>query len=112
MNGAYEEQEPELEAYEQPDDSHNFDMVTAFVSDAHNAEMLAVGVQSVLEAQGIPTLLVSGSQFPSLPFEVRVPAARLEEARAALAAAERAGPEAAEEGERQFEAQGGSEDAG
>lgn len=89
-----------------PDPSDDLDLVTAFISDAHNAEMLALGVRSVLEAQGIPTVIVSGSQFPNLPFEVRVPRAQLEEARAALAAAEQAGPEAAE---REFEAAGGSE---
>jgi CRISPR-associated DxTHG motif protein len=83
--------------------SHGFDMVPVFASDAPNAEMLATGMRSVLEAQGIPSLLVSGSMFPSLPFEIRVPQARLEEARKAIAAAEEAGPSAAEEGERETE---------
>jgi hypothetical protein len=95
------------EPREPPDLSHDLDLVTAFASDAHNAEMLALGVQSLLEAQDIPTVLVSGSQFPSLPFEVRVPRARLEEARAAIAAAEEGGPEAAEQ---QYEAAASSED--
>lgn len=95
------------EPRELPDLSHDLDLATAFASDAHNAEMLALEVQSLLEAQDIPTVLVSGSQFPSLPFEVRVPRARLEEARAAIAAAEQAGPEAAQ---REYEAAAGSED--
>ncbi len=104
---ADESEEPETG--EPLDTSHDLDMETVFISDAHNAEMLATGVRSILEAQGIPTLLVSGSQFPSLPFEIRVPRARLEEARAALQAAEEAGPAAAEEAEREYELSGGSE---
>jgi len=96
------------EAQPRPDASHDLDLVTAFASDAHNAEMLALEIQSLLEAQDIPTLLVSGSQLPSLPFEVRVPRARLEEALAVIAAAEQAGPEAAE---REFDAAPPSEDA-
>lgn len=89
-----------------PDPSHDLDLVTAFACDAHNAEMLALGIQSLLESLEIPTVLVSDARFPSLPVEVRVPRARLEEARAAIAAAEQAGPEAAEQ---QYEASAGSE---
>ena len=99
------------EAEELIDTSHDLDMVPVFVSDAHNAEMLAVGMRSILEAQGIPSVLVSGSPFPSLPFEVRVPRARLEEAHAALEAAAEAGPAAAEEAERQYELRAESEDS-
>jgi len=104
-----QEEQAGAEPTESPDPSHDLDLVTAFISAAHNAELLALGVQGVLEAQGIPTVLVGGSQFPNLPIEVRVPQARLEEARAALAAAEQAGPEAAEAAEREFEASGQSE---
>ena len=85
------------------DASHDLDMVPVFASDAHNAEMLATAISSVLEASGIPTLVVGSAQLPSLPCEIRVPRARLEEARAALAAAEEAGPAAAEEAERESE---------
>jgi hypothetical protein len=87
--------------------SHDLDMVPVFVSDAADAEMLAMEIRSILEAHGIPSVLVSGSMFPSLPFEVRVPKIRLEEARQAIAAAEEAGPSAAEEAERESEAEGG-----
>jgi hypothetical protein len=86
--------------------SHDLDMVTVFISEAPDAEMLSMQLRSILEAQGIPSVLVSGSVFPSLPFEVRVPKGRLEEARRAIAAAEEAGPSAAEEGEREFEGGG------
>lgn len=87
--------------------SHDLDMVPVFVSDATDAEMLAAGIRSVLEAQDIPSVVVSGAMFPNLPYEVRVPKSRLEDARRAIVAAEAAGPEAAEEAERESE-QGGS----
>lgn len=86
---------------EQPiDTSHELDMVTVFQSDAHNAEMLAAAIQSLLEANGIPAMTLSPGPIPSLPYEVRVPRARLQEAQAAIRAAEEAGPAAAEEGAR------------
>jgi len=89
---------------EQPmDTSHELDMVTVFQSDAHNAEMLAAGIQSLLEANGIPCVILSPGPIPSLPFEVRVPRSRLEEAQAAIRAAEEAGPAAAEEASRMSE---------
>ncbi|MGE5569896.1 MAG: hypothetical protein ACM3S5_12735 [Rhodospirillales bacterium] len=83
--------------------SHDLDMVTVFASDAPNAEMLALEIRSILEAHDIPSVLVSGSMFPSLPYEVRVPKIRLDEARRAIVAAEDAGPPAAEEAERETE---------
>ncbi len=79
------------------DASEDLDMVPVFSSDAHNAEMLATAIHSLLEANGIPSIIVGAAGFPSLPFEVRVPRARLEEAQQAIRAAEEAGPEAAEE---------------
>ncbi len=92
------------ELIEEPVDiSHELDMATVFSSDAHNAEMLATGIRAILDANGIPSVLVSGSPFPNLPYEVRVPKTRLDEARRAIAAAEEAGPTAAEEAERESE---------
>lgn len=79
------------------DPSHYLDMAPVFASDAHNAEMLAMEVCSVLEAFGIPAVLVGSPQIPSLPVEVRVPKARLEEARQVLAEAEASGSAAPEE---------------
>jgi len=79
------------------DTSHDLDLVTVFSSDAHNAEMQASGVLSLLEAAGIPALLVSPGPIPSLPYEVRVPRARLEQAQRVIQEAEAAGPAAAEE---------------
>ena len=98
--------DPIPEAADAPADaSHDLDMVPVFASDAHNAEMLTTAISSVLEASGIPTLVVRSAQLPNLPCEIRVPRARLEEARAVLAAAEEAGPAAAEEGERESESE-------
>ena len=55
----------------------------------------------------VVAVLVSGTVFPNLPFEVRVPRAKLEEAQRVIASAEEAGPAAAEEGERESEEGGG-----
>ena len=88
---------------DEPDLSHDLDLVTVFSSDAHNAEMLALEIESVLDASGIPTVVVGGTAFPSLPYEVRVPRALVDEAEQAIRAAEEAGPAAAEEAERQTE---------
>lgn len=74
-------QEPEDED-EVPEEglSHDLDFVTIFSSQAHDAEMEAISLRSVLEANGIPCVVIGSSQFPSLPFEVRVPKSRLLEA--------------------------------
>jgi hypothetical protein len=88
--------------------SHDLDMVPVFVSESSEAEMVSMQIRSILEAQGIPSVLVSGSVFPNLAFEVRVPKLQLEEARKAIAAAEEAGPSAAEEAEREGEQGGGA----
>jgi hypothetical protein len=86
--------------------SHDLDLVPVFQSDRPEADMLAAQIRSILDADEIPSVLISGSMFPSLPFEVRVPRKRLDDARKAIAAAEEAGPAAAEEGEEASE--GGS----
>jgi hypothetical protein len=51
--------------------------------------------------------MVSGSVFPNLPFEVRVPKSHLAESRQAIAEAERAGPAAADEAELESESEPG-----
>ncbi len=91
------------------DVSHDLDMVAIFRSETSDAELLTTQIRSVLDAHEIPSVLVSGSMFPSLPYEVRVPKARLEEARQAIAAAEEAGPAAAEEAERESETETGTQ---
>ena len=84
---------------ESGDTSEALDLVTLFSSDEHNAEMQAMGVRAILEAGGIPAVIVGSSVYPNLPFEVRVPKAQLEEARLAILEAQAAGPDAAEEAE-------------
>lgn len=79
------------------DPSHDLDLVPVFSAVGQNAEIAALGVRGVLDAQNIPSVLISGAQLAVLPFEVRVPKAMIDEARQALAAAEEAGPAAAEE---------------
>jgi hypothetical protein len=86
-----------------PDDSEDFDLVTVFSSAEHDAEMEALAVQSVLEAGGIPAVIVGSSVLPNLPFEVRVPSSRLEEAETLIADSKAAGPAGAEEAERASE---------
>jgi hypothetical protein len=87
----------------EPDDSEDFDLVSVFSSDEHNAEMQVQAVQNVLEAGGIPAVIVGSGVLPNLPFEVRVPSSRLEEAQKLIADSEAAGPAGAEEAERASE---------
>lgn len=82
---------------DQPDNSEQFDLVTVFRSDEHTAEMEALAIHGLLEAAGIPAVLVGTSVLPVLPFEVRVPKARLEEAERLIAESQATGPQAAEE---------------
>lgn len=79
------------------------DLVTLFTSDAHNGEMEAMAIQGILEAGGIPSVLVGFQAMPSLPFEVRVPSARADEARRLIAESQAGGPEAAERAEKASE---------
>ena len=96
--------ESELEpGPEELDTSGELDLVTAFSSDRHTSEMEALAVQSVLEAGGISSVVVGGGVIPSIPFEVRVPKARLEEALRLIAESEAAGPRAADEAEQASE---------
>ena len=88
--------------------SSDLDLVTVFEADGATGEMESMEVQAVLEANGIPAVTVGASVIPSLPFEVRVPKERIEEARKAIVEAEEAGPLAAEEAERESEVGGGA----
>lgn len=83
----------------QPDDSHDMDMVTLFSSNNYDAEMEATQIHSILQSNGIPSVLVGASTLPMLEFEVQVPQDRLEEGQRILAEARAAGPAAAAEAE-------------
>jgi hypothetical protein len=84
---------------QEPDASHEMDMVVLFSSSNYDAEMEATAIHSVLEANGIQSIIVGTSSLPVLEFEVQVPKDNLEEARRILADAQAAGPAAAAEAE-------------
>ena len=86
------------------DASHTFDLDVVFEGVGTTAEMEAIGLRSVLDAYGIPSVLVGTPQVPTLPFLLKVPRVHLEQARQAIAEARKAVPEAAEEAERASEA--------
>ena len=88
------------------DPSHDLDMVTLFSSLNHDAEMEANAIHSVLEANGIPSIVVGTPQIPAFEFQVQVPRERLEEAERVLAEAQEAGPAAAAEAEQASEEPG------
>jgi len=79
------------------------DLVTVFSSDHHNAEMEALAIRGLLDASGIPSVVVGSSVYPNLPVEVRVPQALAEDAGRAIEEFQAAGPQAAEEAERASE---------
>ncbi|HLN01793.1 MAG TPA: hypothetical protein VK335_21065 [Bryobacteraceae bacterium] len=87
--------------------SHDLDMVTLFSSQNHDAEMEANAIHGVLEANGVPSMVVGTPQIPSFEFQVQVPKARLEEAERVLAEAREAGPAAAVEAEQAGEESNG-----
>ena len=91
-------QEPEPES-ESVDPSHDLDVVTLFSSSNHDAEMEAMAIHSILQANGIPSMLVGASTIPVLEFQVQVPKADLEAAKRVLEEARAAGPAAAAEAE-------------
>ena len=82
------------------DTSHDLDMVALFTSANHDAEMEANAIHGLMEASGIPSIVVGTPQIPSLEFQVQVPKARLEDAERVLAEAQDAGPTAAAEAEQ------------
>jgi hypothetical protein len=84
--------------------SHDLDMESVLQSVGAEAEMEALAVHSLLNAAGIPAILVGSSSLPNLPFEVQVPHDHVDEARRRIAEAKAAGPAAAEEAERATEA--------
>jgi hypothetical protein len=81
------------------DPSHDLDMVPLFTSQTINAETEADVIRGILDANGIPSILIRASGYPSLGFEIRVPHAWVEEAERIVAEQREAGPEAAVEGE-------------
>ncbi len=89
----------EPEPNEELDTSEDLDLVTVFYSEEHDAQLRAQLIRGLLEAGGVPTVVVDTSPLPNLPSEVRVPKVRLEEALRLIAESEAAGPRAADEAE-------------
>jgi len=81
------------------DTSHDLDMVPIYMSQTIDAEPEADVIRGLLDANGIPAMVVRGLGFPSLGFEVQVPRASLEEAQRIIDEQRAAGPEAAAEAE-------------
>ena len=71
--------------------------------DGYIAEMEAMSLKAILDSNGIPAFVVGGSMMPNLPVQVRVASADEERAKAVIAEATAAGPEAADEAELQTE---------
>jgi hypothetical protein len=80
------------------DPSHELDMVPVYDSQTIDAEMEAGMIRGILEASGIPTIVV-GTPYPPLGFGVHVPRNMLQEAERLIAEQKEAGPEAAAEAE-------------
>ena len=78
--------------------THALDMVT-LPGGTVSSEMEADMIRGVLDAGGIPSLLVAAAQYPNLGFEVKVPRGRVVEAETMIAEARAAGPDAAAEAE-------------
>jgi len=78
-------------------------MVTLWSSGAVTAEAEADVIRGVLEANGIPSMVVGAAQYPNFGFEVKVPRGKVVEAEEILAAAQEGGPAAAEAAEAETE---------
>lgn len=86
------------------DESPALDTETVFSAPAGpTAEIEAMSVKSVLDAAGIASFIVGDSVLPNLPFEVRVAKEYAARAREVIEEARAAGPQAAEEAERNTE---------
>ncbi len=100
-------QDPDREEEQSGEDvlltSHALDMVTLWTSNGVSAEIEADMIRGVLESNDIPVMVVSASQYPNLPVEVRVPRGKLKEAEELIEQAQKAGPEAASEAEAESE---------
>lgn len=98
-------QEPENTSA-QGDASHELDLATLWSSSNHDAEMEAMQIHGLMQANGIPSILVGPSTIPVLEFQVRVPVDIIGDAQRILEEARAAGPAAAEEAQRLGESEG------
>lgn len=85
------------------DPSHELDLVTITEVQGTTAELEALAIQSILDANGISAMVVGSSTLPNLSFQVRVSKTDVESARVAITEAREAGPAAAAEGASESE---------
>lgn len=78
----------------EPDADEALNLTTVFTGDGASGEMQAEEIHSLLDASGIYAVIVGTHSLPNLPFEVRVAAERVEEARQILADAQSSGAQA------------------
>ncbi len=98
--------DPEPESTERLDTSEELDLVTVFHAEEHDAQSEVQVVAGLLEAGGVPCVIVGGPEFPNLPYEVRVPKGKREEALALIAESRSVGARGAEEAEALTESEG------
>jgi hypothetical protein len=82
------------------DPEHHLDAEVVFSGQGTGAELEAMNIRGVLEANGITVITTPVFPMPTLAVEIRVPKDEAESARQVLDEALRAGPEAAEREER------------
>jgi Putative prokaryotic signal transducing protein len=78
-------------------------MVAVFSSSNHDAEMEAMAIKGVLDANDIPAMIVGPHVLPTLEFQVQVSADDLDKARHAIRVARQGGRQAADEAEKASE---------
>lgn len=78
-------------------------MLPVFSSSNYDAEMEAMAVKGVLDANDIPAILVGPHVLPMLEFQVQVPEHLLDQARQLLRDARQGGRKAADESESETE---------
>ena len=89
---------------EEPDPSHDLDLETIYHAEGSIVAGVETGaIVSLLEANGIATVTTGESILPHMPFDIMVARDQVERARQLIAEAQRSGPRAAEEAERQGE---------
>jgi hypothetical protein len=95
--------EIEPESSQPLDTSEDLDLVTIFESGDTRGQMEAQLIRGVLESNGVPVVIVGDTTLPYLPFMVRVPKSRVEEAERLIAESREAGARGADEAEQSSE---------
>jgi hypothetical protein len=79
----------------EPDES----LVAAWSSSNHDAEMESMAIKGLLEANGIPSLVVGPHMLPNLEFQIQVPEHLRSKAESVIRDARKFGRQAANEAE-------------